>query len=296
MTSSRKAGWNIPSSSRPPAVSAPPTAAAGGPIRTLAGGGVLLHDCYALIDQLLWSFSIPEQVYALQTNQAPDKQQRLYLTEDTALVCLRFTDALMGSLVATRRNEVGPYGVAIEIHAKNARLTVTEDQVELRTGDGRNDLKWQYDEDEQVATSRLLTSFARSVRSPQEHPFPGRGVGEPPEHGRAGIRLPLGTHRLSGAAGTHPAVGRQAETPNVTRRDWQPSAACRDECLTRIGASQIEISNSGRYIMKNAVYAGVIAVCILGVVLVFLHRGSGSTKPRTSKSWSNARSATRAMK
>jgi predicted dehydrogenase len=143
----------------------------------LAGGGVLLHDGYALIDQLLWSFSIPEQVYALKTNQAPDKQQRLYLTEDTALVCLRFTDALMGSLVATRRNEVGPHRVVIEVHAKEARLTVTEDQVELRTRDGRNDLKWQYDEDEQVATSRLLTSFARSLRSPQEHPFAGSGIG-----------------------------------------------------------------------------------------------------------------------
>jgi predicted dehydrogenase len=142
----------------------------------LAGGGVLLHDCYALIDQLLWSFSTPEQVYTLQTNQAPDKQQRLYLTEDTALVCLRFTDALMGSLVATRRNEVGPYGFALEIRAQNARLTVTEDRVELQTGDGRNDLKWQYDEDEQSVLSRMLTSFARSVRSPQEHPFPGRGA------------------------------------------------------------------------------------------------------------------------
>jgi predicted Zn-ribbon and HTH transcriptional regulator len=30
--------------------------------------------------------------------------------------------------------------------------------------------------------------------------------------------------------------------------------------------------------MKNAVYAGIIAVCILGAVLVFLLRGSGSTK------------------
>jgi predicted dehydrogenase len=137
---------------------------------------VLLHDCYPLIDQLLSSFSLPEQVYALKTNQAPDKQQRLYLTEDTALVCMRFTDALVGSLVATRRNDIGPHRVSIEIHAKEARLTVTEDQVELRTRDGRNDLKWQYDEDEQVAMGRLLTSFARSLRAPQEHPFVGSGA------------------------------------------------------------------------------------------------------------------------
>ena len=119
---------------------------------TLAGGGVLLHDCYPLIDQLLASFPLPEQVYALKTNQAPDKQQRLCLTEDTALVSLRFTDALMGSIVATRRNDIGPHRVSIEIHAKEARLTVTQNQVELRTRDGQNDLKWQYAEDEQVAT------------------------------------------------------------------------------------------------------------------------------------------------
>ena len=112
---------------------------------------MLLHDCYPLIDQLLASLPLPEQVYALKANQAPDKQQRLCLTEDTAVVSLRFTEALMGSIVATRRNDIGPHRVSIEIHAKEARLTVTQNQVELRTRDGQNDLKWQYAEDEQVA-------------------------------------------------------------------------------------------------------------------------------------------------
>ena len=142
----------------------------------LAGGGVLLHDCYQLFDQLLLSFPLPEQVYALKTNQAPDKQQRLYLTEDTALVCLRFSDALMGSVVATRRDEIGPHRASIEIHAKEARLTVTEDQVELRTRDGRNDLKWRYDEEEQVATERLLSSFARSLQAPDQFPLTSSGA------------------------------------------------------------------------------------------------------------------------
>ncbi len=142
----------------------------------LAGGGVLLHDCYQLFDQLLLSFPLPEQVYALKTNQAPDKQQRLYLTEDTALVCLRFSDALLGSVVATRRNEIGPHRISIEVHAKDARLTVTENQVELRTRDGRNDLKWQYDEKEQVATERLLTSFVRSLQAPDQFPLVSSGA------------------------------------------------------------------------------------------------------------------------
>ena len=109
---------------------------------TVAGGGVLLHDCYPLLDQLLWSFPLPEQVYALKTNRAPDKQQRLYLTEDTALVCMRFSDALIGNLVATRSSEIGPHRTSLEVHTKEARLTVTPDQVELRTRDGRDDGKW----------------------------------------------------------------------------------------------------------------------------------------------------------
>lgn len=141
----------------------------------LSGGGVLLHDCYPLLDQLLWSFPLPAQVYALKTSRVADKQQRLYLTEDTALVCLTFTDALMGSLVATRADDIGPHKVSIEIHAREARLTVTRDHVELRTRDGRSDLTWQYEEDEQVALERLLSSFARSVLAPADHPLASSG-------------------------------------------------------------------------------------------------------------------------
>ena len=58
----------------------------------LAGGGVLLHNCYEIIDQITWNFSTPQQVYSLNTNTAGDRKQRLYLTEDTAVVTMKFTD------------------------------------------------------------------------------------------------------------------------------------------------------------------------------------------------------------
>jgi len=180
---------------------------------------VLLHDCYPLIDQLLWSFSLPEQVYALQTNQAPDKQQRLYLTEDTAVVCLRFTDALMGSLVATRRNEIGPHQVSLVVHAKEARLTVTDRQVELRTRGGRADLSWRYEEKEQVALERMLWSFANSVRAPVEHPLTSSGA-RASETWLCWNPRTCRPDRFSGGAGTYPAVGRYR-------------AAGKDKCLTR---------------------------------------------------------------
>ncbi len=142
----------------------------------VAGGGVLLHDCYEILDQILWSFPLPEQVYALKTNHAPDKQQRLCLTEDTVIVSMRFSDAFMGSLVATRSNGAGSSRRWIEIHGKDARLTVTDDEVILTTPGGRDDQRWSCREDEQVRMERLLSSFARSLQNPDEHEFPGSGV------------------------------------------------------------------------------------------------------------------------
>ncbi len=68
----------------------------------LAGGGVLLRECYNLIQEIIINFSMPECVYAMKSNLAPDKTQRLSLTEDCAVVSMRFSDKLMGSIIANR--------------------------------------------------------------------------------------------------------------------------------------------------------------------------------------------------
>jgi predicted dehydrogenase len=134
----------------------------------LAGGGVLMHECYPIIDQILWSFCVPQQVYALHTNRAPDKQQRLYRTEDTSVVSMRFTDALLGSIIATHRNEVGPDETCLRVYGKDALLTATDHCATLNTRTGQDDQKWQYDENENDVMQRLLVSFARSVTHPDE--------------------------------------------------------------------------------------------------------------------------------
>ena len=142
----------------------------------LAGGGVLLHDCYPLVDQILWNFPIPQQVYALITNQAPDKQQRLYLTEETAVVSLKFAEALMANLVATRRHDLAGNETTLTIYGKDAVLTVTDDQVTLSTGCEHNDQVWRYDETSQDVLERVLSSFSASVRAPDEHPLFSSGA------------------------------------------------------------------------------------------------------------------------
>jgi predicted dehydrogenase len=142
----------------------------------LSGGGVLLHECYPVVDQILWNFPLPQQVYALMTNQAPDKQQRLYLAEDTAVVCMRFADDLLVNLVAARHDGAGPDTVGLEIHGKEARLAVTGREVILETREGNNRQTWPGEEDEQAALERLLASFAQSLLAPDEHPLASGGA------------------------------------------------------------------------------------------------------------------------
>ena len=71
---------------------------------------MLLYECWEIIDQISLNFGLPQQVYCpvLSTvegvagSAAPDRQQRLYLTEDSAIVTMKFNDTLSGNLLAGR--------------------------------------------------------------------------------------------------------------------------------------------------------------------------------------------------
>jgi predicted dehydrogenase len=84
----------------------------------LTGGGVLLYECWEIIDQISLNFGLPQQVYCpvLSTvegvagSAAPDRQQRLYLTEDSAIVTMKFNDTLSGNLLAGRAAVVSSTG------------------------------------------------------------------------------------------------------------------------------------------------------------------------------------------
>jgi predicted dehydrogenase len=141
----------------------------------LAGGGVLLHDCYQMIDQVVLNFGMPQQVYSLNTNQAQDKQQRLYLTEDTAIVTMKFSDTFIGNFVATRRAETGPKEGFLKLYAKDKILTVSDTQLTISDGLGRAIRKSKYDDDELVCTTELLKSFASGILSPDKNKLRSSG-------------------------------------------------------------------------------------------------------------------------
>lgn len=141
----------------------------------LAGGGVLLHDCYQIVDQIVLNFGIPEQVYSLNINQAQDKQQRLYLTEDTAVVTMKFNDTFIGNLIATRRAGAGPKEQLLKLFAKDKILCVSDTLLTISDGLGETVKKLKYDDDELFCITELLKSFALSILLPEKNKLHSSG-------------------------------------------------------------------------------------------------------------------------
>jgi UDP-N-acetyl-2-amino-2-deoxyglucuronate dehydrogenase len=136
----------------------------------LAGGGVLLYDGYGMIDQILRSFPVPQQVYALNSSQASDKQQRLYLTEDAGVVSLKFTEALTGSLIATRCSRINSPPDTLKICGRDGVLTVTDNRVVLTNLHDGTEETQQSDESNLDIMIRLLDCFAHDLTSREDPP------------------------------------------------------------------------------------------------------------------------------
>lgn len=132
----------------------------------MAGGGVLLQTCYDLIDELLLCFGLPQKVYALAINQAPDRQQRMSLTEDTAIVTMQFTDTLIAQICASRT--LGPARRHLRIHGNQQHLTATEEEVVLYDNSGTLLEKKDYPADEIPSRQRLMENLSRSITEPSE--------------------------------------------------------------------------------------------------------------------------------
>ena len=129
----------------------------------LAGGGVLLYDCYGIIDQVVINFGIPQKVYALSGNTAGDKQQRLYLTENTAAVTMKFSDTLFVSLLAG--NSFGPARRELRLYGKEHIVVVNDGELVIGGNGGGEGEKFRYGDDEGARMGRLLENFAMGILS-----------------------------------------------------------------------------------------------------------------------------------
>ena len=92
----------------------------------LAGGGVLLQYGYELVDQVVWNFGMPQQVYALSANTATDRQQRQYLTEESMSATMKLSDRTIGNLVAVKAGTERQQGLQLRIHGREGSIVVNE--------------------------------------------------------------------------------------------------------------------------------------------------------------------------
>lgn len=132
----------------------------------LAGGGVLLRNCYGLVDQIVLNFGIPQRVYSLNTNHAPDRQQRLSLTEDTAVLTMKYSDTLIANLIATRT--FGPPQCQLRLHHSEGSVTASEDHFTVCDNRGRVLERSEFENVEAPSILRMLMDFAASVTTPDK--------------------------------------------------------------------------------------------------------------------------------
>jgi predicted dehydrogenase len=136
---------------------------------SMAGGGALLQNTYGLLDELLLCFGLPQQVYMQTANQAPDRQQRMNTTEDTALAVMRFSDTLVAQVCASRT--LGPPRRHLRIHGKDRFVTLSADELTVCGHDGQVLEVIHTAEDPIPWAQRLLDNFIKNLEKPDQYPL-----------------------------------------------------------------------------------------------------------------------------
>ena len=137
----------------------------------LAGGGVLLYDAYEIIDLVTENFGAAQQVYALNTNTAADRQQRLYRTEDTVVVNMKFTDTLIANLTANKT--IGPARHQITLYTKEKILTFSDDFFAVTDLLGKPLQRTRTAHNLSASVKKQLTNFALAITAPDNNKLLG---------------------------------------------------------------------------------------------------------------------------
>ena len=137
----------------------------------LAGGGVLLHNCYQLIDQLVLAFGLPQQVFSLCNSHSSDTQQLHHLTEDTALVSMRFGDNLIADLVAMRHWDDRPTCQKITLFGRDCKVTACQKNLQIHNNLGELVKEEDYSSKASDVDKALLTNYHLSLADPKTFPF-----------------------------------------------------------------------------------------------------------------------------
>jgi predicted dehydrogenase len=137
-----------------------------------AGGGAVLYDCWEIIDQICWNFGVPQQVYCVASNSAADSKQRSYLTEDSAIITMKFTDVLSGSLLAGHAAEAlgGELPKRLTVQGHDIRITLNAQCSEITDNQNQILRREEFNDDFAGQLKRTLENFGSHLLCPDTNP------------------------------------------------------------------------------------------------------------------------------
>jgi predicted dehydrogenase len=139
----------------------------------LAGGGVILYDCWEIIDTIIWNFGMPQQVYCAAGNTSSDRQQRLYLTEDTAVVTMKFNDYLCATLLAGRAAEAfdSVTNQRLAAQGQNILIKINDKSFEVTDSQGKRLKREKFDDHNTGRIKEAMQNFGSNLISPDTTPL-----------------------------------------------------------------------------------------------------------------------------
>lgn len=135
----------------------------------LSGGGVLLEMAYHLIDQIVWSFALPERVFSLNSGFCARRVVPPYRTEDTALLTMQFSDGAMANIVSSWMT--GPEMERLTFHGVDGTIEVTPNRIHLYGPDNNTIKKVDYDVGQDWLIAQQIRQFADRLIDDQVKPI-----------------------------------------------------------------------------------------------------------------------------
>lgn len=135
----------------------------------LAGGGVLLEMAYHLIDQIVWSFDLPERVFSLNNNMCAKRVIPPYRTEDSVILNMQFSGGAMANLVAS--SMTGPESEKLIFHGVDGTIEVSPDRIHLYDPDHNTIKDVAYDVSQDWLIAQQIRQFADMILDDQVKPI-----------------------------------------------------------------------------------------------------------------------------
>lgn len=132
------------------------------------GGGVLLNDSFELLSLIVENFSMPTQIYALMTNQSPDKKAKQYFGEDTITASLVFRKDIVGTFLAAR--QTGNCSVApIKIYGSKQNIIAAPNRLAIYDAEDNLISENKYLLKAEKCISEMFIDFGRALLEPDKY-------------------------------------------------------------------------------------------------------------------------------